>query len=310
MIVDRGSNAGWGVEGISSLLVAGPYNWEAHDLRGYGVQTNRFTFGAYRAPGAPTAAFALESLLDELAKALELDPIELRLTERRRRGRRRRQRQSVSRHRCAGGARADQGAPALGCARLPPGGRRDRHGGGPLARRARARGRRLPGELGRDDDRRDVRRRHERRELGIRGHRRGRVRPLAGPGPGRLGRHDLRPVRGGQRRLEGDVHGRRRRPARGRVGAPEGTRRRLPGARDRARRPRGRGWRRTRDRRSGSLDHRRGAREEGAPLRRTVRADRGPRRLGADERRAVGRRSPLPRPRSTARPARSSSCGT
>ena len=79
MIVDRGSNAGWGVEGISSLLVAGPYNWEAHDLRGYGVQTNRFTFGAYRAPGAPTAAFALESLLDELAKELGLDPIELRL---------------------------------------------------------------------------------------------------------------------------------------------------------------------------------------------------------------------------------------
>ena len=79
MIVDRGSNAGWGVEGITSLLVAGPYNWEAHDLRGYGVQTNRFTFGAYRAPGAPTAAFALESLLDELAAELGLDPIELRL---------------------------------------------------------------------------------------------------------------------------------------------------------------------------------------------------------------------------------------
>jgi CO/xanthine dehydrogenase Mo-binding subunit len=79
MIVDRGSNAGWGVEGITSLLVAGPYNWEAHDVRGYGVQTNRFTFGAYRAPGAPTAAFALESLLDELAAKLGLDPIELRL---------------------------------------------------------------------------------------------------------------------------------------------------------------------------------------------------------------------------------------
>ena len=79
MIVDRGSNAGWGVEGITSLLVAGPYRWEAHDLRGYGVQTNRFTFGAYRAPGAPTAAFAVESLLDELAEKLELDPIELRL---------------------------------------------------------------------------------------------------------------------------------------------------------------------------------------------------------------------------------------
>ena len=79
MLVDRGSNAGWGVEGITSALVAGPYRWEAHDLRGYGVQTNRFTFGAYRAPGAPTAAFALESLLDELAQELDVDPIELRL---------------------------------------------------------------------------------------------------------------------------------------------------------------------------------------------------------------------------------------
>jgi CO/xanthine dehydrogenase Mo-binding subunit len=79
MIVDRGTNAGWGVEGATSLLVAGPYRWEAHDLRGYGVQTNRVTFGAYRAPGAPTAAFALESLLDELARKLELDPIEMRL---------------------------------------------------------------------------------------------------------------------------------------------------------------------------------------------------------------------------------------
>jgi CO/xanthine dehydrogenase Mo-binding subunit len=79
LIVDRGSNAGWGVEGTSSLLVAGPYRWDAHDLRGYGVQTNRFTFGAYRAPGAPTAAFALESLLDELAATLGLDPIEMRL---------------------------------------------------------------------------------------------------------------------------------------------------------------------------------------------------------------------------------------
>jgi CO/xanthine dehydrogenase Mo-binding subunit len=79
MIVDRGSNAGWGVEGITSLLAMGPYRWEAFDVRGYGVQTNRFTFGAYRAPGAPTAAYALESLLDELARELGLDPIELRL---------------------------------------------------------------------------------------------------------------------------------------------------------------------------------------------------------------------------------------
>ena len=79
MIVDRGTNAGWGAEGISSSLVTGPYRWDAFDVRAYGVQTNRFTFGAYRAPGAPTAAFALESLLDELATALGLDPIDMRL---------------------------------------------------------------------------------------------------------------------------------------------------------------------------------------------------------------------------------------
>jgi CO/xanthine dehydrogenase Mo-binding subunit len=76
---DRGTNAAWGVEGATSLLIAGPYRWQAHDLRGYGVQTNRFTFGAYRAPGATPAAFAVETLLDELATELGLDPLELRL---------------------------------------------------------------------------------------------------------------------------------------------------------------------------------------------------------------------------------------
>jgi CO/xanthine dehydrogenase Mo-binding subunit len=37
------------------------------------------TFGAYRAPTAPPAAFAVESLLDELAERLHMDPLELRL---------------------------------------------------------------------------------------------------------------------------------------------------------------------------------------------------------------------------------------
>jgi CO/xanthine dehydrogenase Mo-binding subunit len=35
--------------------------------------------GAYRAPGAPQAAFALESAVDELCRKLEMDPIEFRL---------------------------------------------------------------------------------------------------------------------------------------------------------------------------------------------------------------------------------------
>jgi CO/xanthine dehydrogenase Mo-binding subunit len=79
VVTDRGANEEWGVEGISSMLVAGPYRWPAYAIRGYGVQTNRFGLGAYRGPGAPPAAFAVESLLDELAEQLALDPIELRL---------------------------------------------------------------------------------------------------------------------------------------------------------------------------------------------------------------------------------------
>ena len=81
-------NEEFGVESISSLLTAGPYRWGAHELRGYGVLTNRVGSGAYRGPGAPPAAFAVETLLDELAAALDIDPIELRLRNVLRRGRR------------------------------------------------------------------------------------------------------------------------------------------------------------------------------------------------------------------------------
>ena len=46
---------------------------------GYHVVSNRPKVAAYRAPGAPIANFAAESAIDELARALSLDPIELRL---------------------------------------------------------------------------------------------------------------------------------------------------------------------------------------------------------------------------------------
>jgi CO/xanthine dehydrogenase Mo-binding subunit len=79
IVADRGALTDMGVETISSVLSAGPYNWPAHDLTAVGVFTNRVGCGAYRAPGAPPAAFAIETLLDELAAQLELDPVELRL---------------------------------------------------------------------------------------------------------------------------------------------------------------------------------------------------------------------------------------
>ncbi|HLH64347.1 MAG TPA: xanthine dehydrogenase family protein molybdopterin-binding subunit [Solirubrobacteraceae bacterium] len=79
VLVDRGSTEDFGVESIAAMLCAGPYRWRAHRLEALGAATNRVTFGAYRAPTAPPAAFAVESLLDELAQRLAMDPLELRL---------------------------------------------------------------------------------------------------------------------------------------------------------------------------------------------------------------------------------------
>ena len=79
VLVDRGSTDDFGVESIAAMLSAGPYRWPTHELISLGVATNRMTFGAYRAPAAAPAAFAVESLIDDLARRLELDPLELRL---------------------------------------------------------------------------------------------------------------------------------------------------------------------------------------------------------------------------------------
>lgn len=48
-------------------------------LNAVGVVTNTPRCAAYRAPSAPQAAFALETLVDEIAVELGIDPIELRL---------------------------------------------------------------------------------------------------------------------------------------------------------------------------------------------------------------------------------------
>ena len=55
-----------------------PYDIENVKVKGYDVVTNRPKVAAYRAPGAPIAEHAVESVLDEVAKKLGMDPIELR----------------------------------------------------------------------------------------------------------------------------------------------------------------------------------------------------------------------------------------
>ncbi len=46
---------------------------------GWEVMSNRPREAAYRAPGAPMAAYAVESAIDELCRRMELDPLEVRI---------------------------------------------------------------------------------------------------------------------------------------------------------------------------------------------------------------------------------------
>ena len=48
-------------------------------INGYDVVVNKPKTAAYRAPGSPQAAFAVESVIDEICEELGLDPVEFRL---------------------------------------------------------------------------------------------------------------------------------------------------------------------------------------------------------------------------------------
>ena len=56
-----------------------PYDLAHVKVVGYDVVVNRPKVAAYRAPGAPQSEFAVESIIDELAKRIGMDPVELRL---------------------------------------------------------------------------------------------------------------------------------------------------------------------------------------------------------------------------------------
>ena len=56
-----------------------PYNIPNALVEGVDVLVNKQKSAAYRAPGSPAAAFAAEQAIDELARELDIDPIELRL---------------------------------------------------------------------------------------------------------------------------------------------------------------------------------------------------------------------------------------
>ena len=78
VIFDTGAYAGSAVF-LGGLILGSSYRCPNFDFRCYEVMTNKVGVGAYRAPGAPQATFALESTVDELCLQLQMDPVEFRL---------------------------------------------------------------------------------------------------------------------------------------------------------------------------------------------------------------------------------------
>src|SRR5206468_468723 len=78
VVFDAGAFAGAPV-GIALLLLGGCYRVPHLEMRGFEVLSHKPGNGAYRAPGAVQATFALESHMDELARAIGMDPLEFRL---------------------------------------------------------------------------------------------------------------------------------------------------------------------------------------------------------------------------------------
>jgi len=78
LLFDSGAASGSPLS-IGGMLLGGYYRFQNFRVHGFEVQTHRPSFGSYRAPGAQQASFAIESAMDELARKLDLDPLEFRL---------------------------------------------------------------------------------------------------------------------------------------------------------------------------------------------------------------------------------------
>ncbi|MFE8602239.1 xanthine dehydrogenase family protein molybdopterin-binding subunit [Archangium violaceum] len=64
---------------LCALHAAGPYNFKHNAISGYGISTDSAPAGSMRGFGIPQAAFAIESMIDEIATAVNKDPIRYRL---------------------------------------------------------------------------------------------------------------------------------------------------------------------------------------------------------------------------------------
>ena len=81
LVLDGGAYCSWSETtlGKACILCAGPYEIENLVAEAFVVYTNKTMTGAMRGFGAPQVCFGYESHMDDMAKALGIDPLEMRL---------------------------------------------------------------------------------------------------------------------------------------------------------------------------------------------------------------------------------------
>ena len=65
--------------GAGAMCIYSCYNIENALVDGYDVVVNKPKTSAYRAPGATNAAFAVETIIDEICEMIQMDPLEFRI---------------------------------------------------------------------------------------------------------------------------------------------------------------------------------------------------------------------------------------
>ena len=75
---EAGANPG-GMIGPAAMCIYAPYNIPNMRIDAWDILVNKPKIAAYRAPGAPQVAFAMESLVDELCEELNWDSLEFRI---------------------------------------------------------------------------------------------------------------------------------------------------------------------------------------------------------------------------------------
>jgi nicotinate dehydrogenase large molybdopterin subunit len=81
LVLDGGAYCSWSETtlGKACILAAGPYRIENLTIEAFAVYTNKTMTGAMRGFGAPQVCFGYESHMDDIASALRIDPLQIRL---------------------------------------------------------------------------------------------------------------------------------------------------------------------------------------------------------------------------------------